>query len=160
MVETNENCFQVQFPFFLHTFTIGLVIRLNISHCYPMTSHTSLKKQVGVAGCLQASCGLCWSEPRTGSLCLRPHFLLPGVVVPAVLPPVVLEDVIHTLPPDGQDGEPGQDRPQPILLPDVVSPWWIEIEGQYEHDLYLIYMIYTWQSGRRWVEGVYNLMDR
>lgn len=44
----------------------------------------------------------------------------PGEEVPAVLLPVILHDVLHALLAGGQDGQPGQDSPQPVLLTDVV----------------------------------------
>lgn len=45
----------------------------------------------------------------------------PGEEVPAVLLPVILHDVLHALLAGGQDGEPGQDSPEPVLLTDVVG---------------------------------------
>lgn len=45
----------------------------------------------------------------------------PGEEVPAVLLPVILHDVLHALLAGGQDGEPGQDSPEPVLLADVVG---------------------------------------
>lgn len=48
-------------------------------------------------------------------------FSPPGEEVPAIFLPVVLHDVLHALLAHGQDGEPGQHCPQPVLLTDVIG---------------------------------------
>lgn len=50
------------------------------------------------------------------------HFS-PGEKVPAKLLPVVFHDLLHALFPGGQNGQPGQHRPQAVFLPDVVRAW-------------------------------------
>lgn len=53
----------------------------------------------------------------------------PGEVVSSIFQPVVLKDVLHTLPPDGQDGQPCQHGPKPVLLSNVVSTLKRECNG-------------------------------
>lgn len=73
--------------------------------------------------CRTNSNGVTQEQPHSaireweGSGALSP----PGEEVPAILLPVVLHDLLHALLAGGQDGEPGQHCPQPVLLSDVVG---------------------------------------
>lgn len=53
--------------------------------------------------------------------------VLPGEVVPPIFQPVLLQNLLRTLPPAGQDGQPRQHRPQSVLLTDVISTWYRNI---------------------------------